>query len=170
MNPPPPPPAAWNPPDDQQQRTDEDHLNLLSIFHLVWGLLGVLGLLGLWAHYHFMNTIWRIIPGQWQTTFDEAPVTPLPVEPSFPVDAVSGFFYFIYAAAAVFFVLDIVLNLMAWRHIKARRARTLTFVTAGFNCLAMPLGTVLGIFTFIVLLRPSVKRLYDTTGCQPGLP
>ena len=35
---------------------------------------------------------------------------------------------------------------------------------AGVNCLSMPIGTTLGIFTFVVLLRPSVTALYDHGG------
>jgi hypothetical protein len=33
---------------------------------------------------------------------------------------------------------------------------------AGVACLFMPFGTVLGIFTIIVLVRPQVKALFDT--------
>jgi hypothetical protein len=32
---------------------------------------------------------------------------------------------------------------------------------AGVMCIFMPFGTVLGVFTLIVLLRPSVKPLFE---------
>ena len=35
-------------------------------------------------------------------------------------------------------------------------------IIAGINCLGIPLGTTLGVFTFIVLLRPSVQHVFDT--------
>jgi len=34
------------------------------------------------------------------------------------------------------------------------------FVVACIECLFMPFGTVLGAFTIIVLMRPSVKNLF----------
>jgi hypothetical protein len=34
-------------------------------------------------------------------------------------------------------------------------------VVAGLNCAQMPLGTVLGVFTLMVLSRESVKSLYS---------
>ncbi|HEX8915087.1 MAG TPA: hypothetical protein VF796_22235 [Humisphaera sp.] len=47
------------------------------------------------------------------------------------------------------------------RNLSRRRGRTFTFVTAGILCLQMPLGTVLGVFTFIVLNRESVRAAYE---------
>ena len=43
---------------------------------------------------------------------------------------------------------------------RPRRARTFSLVMAGVNCLSVPLGTTLGVFTFIVLLRESVAAQY----------
>jgi len=34
-------------------------------------------------------------------------------------------------------------------------------IVAGLGCLAVPYGTLLGVFTFVVLGRPSVVRLFD---------
>jgi len=38
---------------------------------------------------------------------------------------------------------------------------TFCIVMAGILCLFMPLGTVLGVFTIIVLMRPAVKGLFS---------
>ena len=45
------------------------------------------------------------------------------------------------------------------------RARTFCLVIAGLECMFMPFGTVLGIFTIIILMKDSVKELF--TGNQP---
>jgi hypothetical protein len=45
--------------------------------------------------------------------------------------------------------------------IRKRRHRTLSFVMACLSCLNVPFGTALGVFTLVVLSRPSVKALYD---------
>mgnify|MGYP001597297254 CR=1 FL=1 len=49
------------------------------------------------------------------------------------------------------------LNFTVARSLPKRRHRTLCFVMAVLACLYFPLGTILGIFTLIILNRPSVK-------------
>ena len=39
---------------------------------------------------------------------------------------------------------------------------------AATMCLFMPFGTVLGVFTIIVLMRPSVKPLFDQAAGPAG--
>jgi hypothetical protein len=168
----PPPPA---PRDDAQCRTDAEHLNLLSVFHLIWGLLSAAGLLAVWGHYLLFRALFQHFPDTLPGPKPEALPGPLPVKVDvnmegfpFPKDGQIHFpkgifetiLQSIYIVGAVSLVVCAVLNLLTWRSLKARHGRTLTLVTAGLNCLFMPLGTVLGIFTFIVLLRPSVKELY----------
>src|SRR5579864_515766 len=45
--------------------------------------------------------------------------------------------------------------------IKQRRSRTFYLVLAAISCLEMPYGTVLGVFTFIVLGRDSIARQFE---------
>ena len=54
-----------------------------------------------------------------------------------------------------------VLNFVVARKIVRRESRILCLVVAGINCLNMPLGTVLGVFTFIVLGRPQVVQSFE---------
>src|SRR5262245_41076024 len=52
--------------------------------------------------------------------------------------------------------------MIAGRSLKLRVRYNYCFAIAIASCaLCTPFGTVLGIFTIIVLLRPSVKRLFD---------
>lgn len=46
-----------------------------------------------------------------------------------------------------------------------RHSRNMLFlqVLAALNCLAIPYGTVLGIFTFMVLQRPTAKQIFRKT-------
>ncbi len=53
-----------------------------------------------------------------------------------------------------------ILNAISGWCIARRRAWTFSVVVAGLDLLYLPLGTVLGIFTLIVLLRGSVSTLY----------
>lgn len=53
------------------------------------------------------------------------------------------------------------------RSLVERRRYIFCMVIAGLNCLSFPMGTALGIFTFIVLARPSVKALFESGGADP---
>ena len=46
-------------------------------------------------------------------------------------------------------------NLMRYRH------RTFCIVMAAIHCLYVPIGTVLGIFTIIILCKPEAQALFE---------
>lgn len=50
---------------------------------------------------------------------------------------------------------------LAGKYLKQKTHYTFCLVMAGINCMFAPLGTVLGVFTIIVLLRDSVKQLFN---------
>jgi hypothetical protein len=52
------------------------------------------------------------------------------------------------------------LSILACRNLKNRTGKKLIQVASGLQCINMPLGTILGIFTFLVLERESVRRLF----------
>jgi len=56
---------------------------------------------------------------------------------------------------------------LAGRYVKSHRHYTFCLVMAAFACMFVPFGTVLGVFTIIVLQRESVRRLF---GCEPSSP
>jgi multisubunit Na+/H+ antiporter MnhB subunit len=169
MNPPPlptPPPTPWPDWAVYRRRTDEDHLNLLSIFHLVWGLLAVVGLLGLWLHYSIFSTVVEKFPGE----VFHLPAPPPEANPNapaprnvmvFPKELFTKSLTGVYIFSGAVLAAGMLLNLLGWRSLKARRHRIFTLILSGLNCLCVPFGTVLGIFTFIVLLRPTVRDLYE---------
>lgn len=66
---------------------------------------------------------------------------------------------------AIFFVLA-GLAFWAGRSISKRQNYTFIMIVAGLMCLSMPLGTILGVFTIIVLLRESVKPLFQSPSMQ----
>lgn len=53
---------------------------------------------------------------------------------------------------------------LAGRFLKSRNNYTFCLVIAGLSCMWMPFGTVLGIFTLLVLLTPEVKALFAHSG------
>ncbi len=50
--------------------------------------------------------------------------------------------------------------LISGRRLALRRSYMYCFVIACIECLFMPIGTILGVFTIIVLMRPSVKQIF----------
>ena len=73
------------------------------------------------------------------------------------------FGWFLVTIAAVMIVLGWIfagLVLAAGRFIAKRKYYTFCFVIAFVESLFIPLGTVLGVFTIIVLMRPPVKQMF----------
>ena len=58
------------------------------------------------------------------------------------------------------------LNLLSGIFIRKRKHHVFSLIVAGFNCLHFPLGTALGVFTFVVLLRDSVQNMYRAAGAR----
>jgi hypothetical protein len=138
MNPPPAP---------SQAQTDQEHLRLLSIFHIVMGCFGILGLLFLVVHAAIFLSV-----------FGSASFSADAGEP-FPAAIVPLVIAF-YGIGFLFLVATIVCDFLAARFLKEQRHRTFLLVIAGIHCINMPLGTALGVFTIIVLSRPSVRSLF----------
>jgi len=135
-----------------QRKIDADHLNLLAIFHFVGAGLAVLGLLFLLVHYTFMHAMFT------NPLFFQNQKQPMPMPP----EQIFAIFKWFYLIGALWFVTSGVLNLISGLCLRARKGRTFSLVVAGINCLHIPLGTVLGVFTIVVLLRDSVRELYLT--------
>ena len=134
-----------------QRKIDADHLNLLAIFHFVGTGLAVLGLLFLLVHYTFMHAVFTN-PEMWKNQKQPMPMPP---------EQIFAMMKWFYLAGAVWFVSSGVLNLISGLCLRARKGRTFSVVVAGINCLHIPLGTVLGVFTIVVLSRESVRELYE---------
>ncbi|HEY8563496.1 MAG TPA: hypothetical protein VIL74_24165 [Pyrinomonadaceae bacterium] len=130
---------------------DAEHLKILSIcFYVLSGLTLFPVLFGL--IYIVFGIFFGVALSSVETTRPgEAP----------PPAFLGGFFIvFGLIFAGIFGTLG-VLILKAGRNLSKRQGYTFCFVVACLVCLWMPLGTVLGIFTIIVLTRDSVKALFE---------
>ena len=132
-----------------QRKIDADHLKLLAIFHFVGAGLALLGILFLLAHFAMMHAVFAN-PKLWANQKDGPP----------PAEFFAIFKWF-YLVMGIWFLSSGILNVISGFCLRARKHRTFSLVVAGLNCVHMPLGTVLGVFTIIVLLRDSVRELYD---------
>ena len=76
----------------------------------------------------------------------------------------AGLGVFIVLMSAGFSVLDFLVG----RFIARRTHRTFCVVVAGITCLSIPIGTILGVFTMIVLSRPSVRTSFQAPDEEPS--
>jgi hypothetical protein len=135
---------------------DEEHLRLLSIFHYIVG--GLAGLFALFPIFHLIFGLVMILaPEKFAGHGQE--------QPPF---ALMGWFFVIFAA--MFIILGwtfAVFVLTAGRFLARRTHYMFCLVMGGVECIFMPFGTVLGVFTILVLMREPVKRLF---GASPPVP
>jgi hypothetical protein len=129
---------------DAQAIRDGEHLNLLAVFHFISAGLALLALGFIGLHFLIFNAVFshHHFGGGFSANQD------------FPVAVLwvlyGGFGFWIASAG--------VLNLLSGCFLLRRRHRIFSIVVAAFNCLQVPFGTVLGVFTIVVLTRDSVRR------------
>jgi hypothetical protein len=131
---------------------DEDHLKLLSILYYVWG--------GLTALLSCFGVVWVGIVG--------GALTAAAHDHNGPPTWVGGMIIFIGVISLV--VAWVISGLTIWtgRNLALRKHYTFCFVMAVISCLSVPFGTALGVFTIVVLLRPTVKQLFGQTTPVPA--
>lgn len=138
---------APGPPPHPQTLQDAEHLKLLAIFHYV--MAGLLMMVGCAFIFHVVIGGVMVSGGLGSGPTSGGP----PKE--------FGWFFIVAGCLAMLFFWALgVAHFLAGRWLSARRNWTFCFVVACISCLSFPLGTTLGVFTILVLQRPSVKALF----------
>ncbi|MBM4306820.1 MAG: hypothetical protein FJ123_08800 [Deltaproteobacteria bacterium] len=126
---------------------DQEHLNLLSIFHYIVG--GIAALFSFFPIiYLIVGILFLAIPNRFSGSG--------PPPPFF----LGWIFIFIGAGFMLVGLAFAVCVILAGRYIGRHKHYIFCLVIASLNCLFMPFGTILGVFTIVVLMRPSVKALF----------
>lgn len=133
---------------------DEEHLRLLSIFHYVCA--GLAAVFACFPMVHLVIGLVLLLHPQFLGPQNNQPHPEKLVGLMFVVMA-SIFILFGWCFAACI--------AYAGRCLGQRKRYTYCVVIAAVACLFMPFGTVLGVFSLIVLMRPTVKALF--TGITP---
>ena len=137
---------------------DEEHLRLLAIFHYV-----VAGLAALFSFFPLLYTTVGAI-----FIFAARHGTAKPGE-----DLPPEFLGWIFAAlGSLLFLIGIAMAiciLIGGRSLALRKRYSFALVMSCIECLFIPFGTILGVFTIVVLSRESVRGLFSTTATPtPG--
>jgi hypothetical protein len=145
MNAPMPPPQGYAPPPQGYVSQDESHLNLLAILHYVYA--------GLLIFSGFAGAIYIVIGVGVAESMPHTRGGPPPE-----------------LFATIFTVVGVLIAVICWtksaflfwaaRSMQKRQRHTLCFVMACIECIAVPMGTILGVFTIMTLNKPSVKALF----------
>jgi hypothetical protein len=133
-----------------QERRDREHLKLLTIFHFVFAGLALVGEGFLGVHYAIMHTVFSN-PQMWKSQSQNMP----------PKDFLDVFVWF-YLFMGLILLAVLVLNVLSGIFLRQKKYRFFSLIIAGLDCLQIPFGTALGVFTIFVLTRDSVRRLYET--------
>lgn len=133
---------------------DDEQLHLLSVFHYV--LAGICSLLSLFPLIYFGMGLAMMAGMGIDRPGEFAPL----LAGCFVAGLGGLFLVFAVAYALALF--------LAARFLAERRRHTFCVVVAAISCAFSPLGTVLGVFTLIVLFRPSVKILFGLEALPPA--
>jgi hypothetical protein len=135
---------------ENQISRDEEHLRLLTIFHYV--VAGLAGLIALFPMIHLIVGILLVI---FASHIKDNNGQPAPQFIGWIFVILAGTFITIGLTFATFV-------LSAGRFLAKKKHYTFCLVMAGVECIFMPFGTVLGVFTILVLTRESVKQIFSS--------
>jgi hypothetical protein len=126
---------------------DSSQVDLLGIFHYIVG-----GMTAFFACFPLIHVAIGLAMVLGKFDGNNAP----------PPPAALGWLFVVLGGAFVLFgwMLAIAI-LVAGRKLRARSSRMYCLVVGAVECMMMPFGTVLGVFTIIVLMKDSVKELFE---------
>ena len=131
---------------------DAEHLRLLAIFHFVAAGLSLVGVLFSLLYL----ALFQVLLAN-PEVFAEAQQQ----QQGPPPEQVMMFFRGFLVSFVIWFLVSAVGNLLSGMFMRTRRHRIFSMIVAGINCLHIPIGTTLGVFTFVVLGRDSVRKMYE---------
>ncbi|MDV9042458.1 hypothetical protein [Stenotrophomonas sp. RAC2] len=137
---------------------DADHLRMLSIAHYVVGAL-----IALFSMIFILHIVLGIsaLTGHLPMNSDGQPSSPAE-------QRLFGWMFTLIGCAIVFGGVTLgACVAYAGRCLARRRRYLLCLIVAGLACLFAPVGTVLGVFSLITLLRPQVKAAFDLPAPPP---
>jgi hypothetical protein len=140
-------------------KEDQDQLKLLSIFHYVLGAF---------------TALVSFVPVILLTIGLVMLVSPQTLEPSGGetqegLQIVGGIFVGVAMLVLLVGLGSALCVILAGRFLNHRTHYIFCMVVAALECLSFPFGTILGVFTIVVLSRESVKRLFGRGSPPPAI-
>lgn len=129
---------------------NEQYLNILAIFHYVVG--GLTALFACFPIFHLTIGLGMLTGG----------FGPMP-DGEFPFRLFGLMFVLIPAAIILLGWILAGFMIATGYFLHKRQKHTFCLVVAGVECIFIPFGTVLGVFTIVLLVQPSVRVLFGGT-------
>lgn len=136
--------------DRQENPADREHLKLLAVFHFV--LAGVMAFFSCFALIYVAIGL-AMLGGAMEGQNG-------PNGPNGPPPELGAIFAIAGGIGVVIGWTLAGLIVLAGRRLIQHRSRVFCMVIAAIMCLSIPFGTILGVFTLVVLSRPSVRELF----------
>lgn len=127
---------------------DEEQLKLLSIFHYV--VAGLVAFFSLIPIIHLIIGLFIVFGARHMAAPGQSP----------PPEFLGWFFILMALCLIVVGLVFASFIFLAGRFLARRRHYKFCFVMAAVECVVMPFGTVLGVFSIMILNRDSVKQLF----------
>ena len=137
---------------DPSEARDAYHLRLLAVFHYILAGFGAVNLL----YTFIINVLMRGDIEKMQESVAAGAQSPL-------TESFQHFSDEITLVMTVWGIISVILNSLAGLCLQRGWLRGVLLAVSAFNLLNIPLGTVLAIFTLLVLMRPSVRARFAAT-------
>ncbi len=136
--------------------TENNNLNILSIFHYVFAVIS--GISACLPIFHLIMGL-SMLFGNFYPEEVGAEI-PFPFE-------MFGLMFTLIPAAIIFigWVFAIAVAISGY-FLSKKRNYSFCLIVAGISCVFMPFGTILGVFTIVVLMKDNVKELFSTNLAQ----
>jgi hypothetical protein len=132
---------------------DEEHLKILSLVYKIWGYVSGACALFMGAYFTLFGVLFAVLPKN--ATGHDAP------------PAVFGAIFGIVGGAIILLgAAYTVCVFLTSKYLMKHTNLNFCFAVACVTLLSMPAGTILGVFTLIVLSRDSVKPMFSGTTAQ----
>ncbi len=136
--------------------TDNNQLNILSIFHYVFA--GITGISACFPIFHLIMGLSML--------FGNFYPEEVGAEIPFPFEMFGLMFTLIPAAIIIIGWVFAIAIAISGYFLSKRRNYLYCLIVAGISCVFMPFGTILGVFTIVVLMKDDVKNLFSNNLAQ----
>jgi len=135
---------------------DAEHLNLLSIFYYILGSLTIVASVVLLVKVALLIVMGSVFRQVTMSPSSQGEMDPLPYLGDGMI-----VFAFVFGLLALLVTVLGICQIVTGTKLKACKSRSFCQAIAGITCISFPIGTVLGIFTFTVMNRPSVMAMFE---------
>ncbi len=138
---------------------EREHCKILAILHFVYGALAIAAIGAVFLHYSLMSSMLDFQDSMMSDPDIQSELQEVEFE-NF-MSLYSRIMMSIYLGTGFFLLLTGILNILSGVGLLKFRWKGLIYITSGLNCLSIPFGLTLAVFTFLNLAKPEVSRLFE---------